>query len=113
MASWTLGPLLESLRGDTSQAELARRIGLSRERYGQIERGRVKWPEVDVLNALARELNVPVTDLLRAAGAAIPQTNNEEIDWLINQMDEDGAALLAELGRALLPRHRRRQGTEG
>lgn len=111
MAAWKLGQTLESLRGDLTQAELGRRIGVSRERMGQIERGRVKWPEVDIFNALSRELGVPVSALLRAAGADIPTARSEELDWLASQLDDEGLERLAELGRALLPRHRRRPGT--
>lgn len=110
MANWNLGPLLESLRGETSQAELGRRIGLSRERMGQIERGRVKWPDVDIFNALAIELEVPTTRLLRAAGANIPESRDEDLEWLISQLNDRGIELLTTLGRALLPDYRDRSG---
>ena len=111
MASGGLGRQIERLRGDDlTQAELGRRIGVSRERMGQIERGRVKWPEVDIFNAIARELGVPVTTLLRAAGADIPTTRFEDVEWIATQLTEEGVELFAALGRSLLPTMRRRLG---
>lgn len=107
-----LGRYIRELRGDRmSQAELGRRIGLSRERIGQLESGRVKWPDSDIFNLLAWALEVPVVDLLRRGGAAIPTGSDDEINWVVSQLDDDGVALLAALGRALLPQHRRRPGT--
>lgn len=110
---WYLGPLLKQLRGDMSQAELARRIGWSRERISQLEGGRTPWPSVETFNALARELNVPVTTLLRAAGADIPEERDEELIWIISQLNERGRELLRTLGHALLPEYRDRPGTGG
>lgn len=112
MGDWRLGPLLSQLRGDMSQAELARRIGLSRERVSQIERGEPKWPNVQHFNALARALDVPVTRLLKAAGADIPEGRNEDAEWLISQLDDEGLATWVRLGHALLPQHRRRPESE-
>lgn len=107
-----LGKIIEQLRGEMSQAELARRIGLSRERVGQLERGRKSWPDVEIFNALARALNVPVTRLLRSAGANVPgDTITDDLEWLLESLDDDGRQLLVGLGTALLPLHRRRPET--
>lgn len=103
-----LGAEIERLRGEMTQAELGRRIGLSRERVGQLERGRNKdWPSPEVFNALARELHVPTTTLLRAAGAAIPTWRSEELEWLAAQLSDQGVGLLVKLGHALLTEYRR------
>ena len=109
---WVLGPLIQQLREPMSQAELGRRIGVTRERMGQIERGRVPWPAPDLFNALARELGVPVTTLLRAGGADIPDdSTSEELAWIISQLDDSGRELLADVGHGLLRRRLRRDGT--
>lgn len=108
---WVLGPLIQQLREPMSQAELARRIGITRERMGQIERGRVPWPGPDLFNGLARELQVPVTTLLRAAGADIPEdSTTDELAWIIGQLDDSGRELLADVGHGLLRRRLRRDG---
>lgn len=114
MGEWRLGPLLSQLRGDMSQAELARRIGLSRERVSQIERGEPKWPNVEHFNAMAEVFDVPVSRLLRAAGANIqPADIPDDLAWVATQLDEDGQEQLVELGHALLRHHRRQPRKAG
>ena len=54
------------MRGMT-QAELGRRVGVSRERVGNWERG-VNAPPPEALVALKRELGVPVDELLTGEG---------------------------------------------
>jgi transcriptional regulator with XRE-family HTH domain len=106
-----LAAYLKDARGRMSQRELGEKINLSRERVGQLESGRTKWPEVDIFNGLARALNRPVTELLRAAGAAIPVSRDDRLEWLALQLDDEGLELLVALGHALLPTHRRRPET--
>ena len=56
---------------------------------------------------------MPVTTLLRAAGADIPEERDEELMWIISQLNERGRELLRTLGHALLPEYRDRPGTGG
>lgn len=58
------------MRGMT-QAELGRRVGVSRERVGNWERG-VNAPPPEALVALKRELGVPVDELLTGEEGARP-----------------------------------------
>ena len=106
------GAFLCSLRGKRTGEEIALAIDVSRETYVQMETGHRKtWPSPDIFNALARTFGVPVTRLLRAAGADIPITRAEQLEWLADQLDDEGIERLGELGLALLPRHRRRLET--
>lgn len=101
---------LRDRRGLT-QAELGKAIGLSRQRVTQLEAGRKAWPSPEIFNALAKVLDVPVQELLRAGGLTLPDSSHEQLDWVISQMDDDGREQLADIGRALLPRHLRQQRT--
>jgi transcriptional regulator with XRE-family HTH domain len=60
-----MGERLRALRRERelTQREFATRVGLSKEYYGRIERGRV-LPSVETLYALACELDVCVSDIL-------------------------------------------------
>lgn len=60
-----MGKTLKRLRtrNKLSQAALAQRAGLSREYVNKIEAGRYD-PPLSTLNALAKALGVPVTELL-------------------------------------------------
>lgn len=107
----TLGEAIRKHRGDRSQADIARAMGVSRERVSQLENGFTMWPGPEVFNDLARALQVPAVELLRAGGVHIPQPEDEELSWLVDQLDQSGRTLLYQLGRALLPTHRRRQET--
>lgn len=113
-----LGTVVASLREQRgmTQAELGVRIGLSRQRVTHLEMGRTMWPSQEIFNGLAEALEVPVTTLLRAAGLDLPDEGaqgNEELEWLVNQLDERGISLLITLGRALLPEYRRRPERDG
>ncbi len=90
-----------------SQYELAQLIGVTRGVVGHIETGRQAWVGAEMFNSLARALEVPVTDLLRAGGIELPSGRNDQIAWLVSQLDDEGLEYLADLGRALLRRHLR------
>lgn len=51
-----------------SQTEFARKIGLSQKAVSQMERGEIRQPRTDVLMQLARVLDVPLADVMRAVG---------------------------------------------
>jgi len=106
-----LGAKIRELRGDRTQKEIGDLVGLSRARVGHIEKGRVKWPDVELFNAFARALRCPVTVLFRAAGATIPGSTTEDLEWTVSQMDEEGVRELALIAHALLPLHRQRPET--
>jgi transcriptional regulator with XRE-family HTH domain len=103
MAENRLGEKLRELRGDRPQADVAKAIGLGRARYGHIETGRVPWPNVEIFNALARTLEVPVNVLLKAAGASIPDDPEGELAWIIQQLQQNGGLeVFAEIGHGVL-----------
>ena len=62
-----IGPLLRSLRGDTSLREVRRLTGMSNVYLSQIEKGE-KHPGPRILGRLAAFHGVSVGDLLRRAG---------------------------------------------
>lgn len=113
MPSSDLGNAIARLREGRglTQAELGKAIGLSRQRVTQLEGGRKTWPSPEVFNSLARALEVPVTELLEAAGIVVPAYQHEQLSWVISQLDDDGRDQLADIGRAILPRHLRRPET--
>jgi transcriptional regulator with XRE-family HTH domain len=111
----TLGPYITAMRDakGMTQKELGDAIGLSRQRVTQLEGGRKPWPAPDVFNGLSRALEIPVQEFLRRGGVSIPEADaTETLAWVISQLDDDGREQLADLGRAILPRHLRRRGTE-
>jgi len=63
--------LLEQLqRLDITQAELARRAGISKQAMGYYIAGRI--PDADILKKLAKGLRLPVAEVFRAAGLLPP-----------------------------------------
>lgn len=92
---------LHRRRLELSQEEVGRAVGLSRSSYEALENGRVRSPSITTLKALARTLNVPMTDLLIAVGALTPDqaepfTTLEQSRILQREL-EDLARKLAEL----------------
>lgn len=115
VAENNLGAVIASRRESLgmTQLELGVAIGLSRQRVTQLESGRKPWPAPDIFNGLARALEMPVTELLRAGGVILPETSHEQLEWVTSQLDDDGRDQLADIGRAILPRHLRRQQKAG
>ena len=66
----TLKALIEGGRDikNFSQRELARRIGLSNTSLNDLENGKVKKPDIEVLRKIAEELDLSLEQLLKAAG---------------------------------------------
>ncbi len=66
----TLKALIEGERDikNFSQRELARRIGLSNTSLNDLENGKVKKPDIEVLRKIAEELDLSLEQLLTAAG---------------------------------------------
>jgi transcriptional regulator with XRE-family HTH domain len=60
--------LRQAHRPPLTQRELSRRLGVADSYIGQVERGDVTLPSVQVLRGLARELGTTTLDLLQAAG---------------------------------------------
>lgn len=67
---FTLKTIIEAGREmkNFSQRELARRIGLSNTSLNDLEKGKVKKPDVEVLRKIAEELDLSLEELLNAAG---------------------------------------------
>ena len=51
-----------------SQRDLAKRIGLSNTSLNDLENGRVKKMDIDMLRKIAEELDLSLRELLKAAG---------------------------------------------
>ena len=58
-----------------SQRELARRVGISNSSLNDIENGRVAKPDPEILKRISEELDLPLQQLLKAAGY------NEVMSW--------------------------------
>jgi len=66
----TLKALIEGGRDikNFSQRELARRIGLSNTSLNDLENGKVKKPDIEILRKIAEELDLSLELLMKAAG---------------------------------------------
>ena len=64
----TLKSLIEGGRDikNFSQRELARRIGLSNTSLNDLENGKVKKPDIEILRKIAEELDLSLEQLLKA-----------------------------------------------
>lgn len=62
----TLGQRIKTLRGELSQAELARRTGYTRQQISAVESGRCRNPSQEFLAAVAAALGQPDGSLVRA-----------------------------------------------
>lgn len=58
-----LGKKIRGIRGGVSQGQLAKKVGISQAFLSEIERG-TKTPSIEVLQAIAKALNVSMGDLL-------------------------------------------------
>ena len=87
-----------------SQADVGQVVGISPARVGHLERGRYKdWPAPEIFNGLALALQLPIAVLLRAAGANIPDRGtDEELEWVMSQLEPDHRATVVELAHAVL-----------
>ena len=76
----TLKTLIEGGRDvkNFSQRELARRIGLSNTSLNDLENGKVKKPDIEILRKIAEELDLSLEQLLRVA------RYGELTNWLFN-----------------------------
>lgn len=78
----TLAERLKALRTerDLTLRELADRSGLSNGYISLLENGKVESPSAAVLSKLAKALDVPLSDLLRAAGVEVATASGAEVD---------------------------------
>lgn len=90
------GALIIGRRKDLgmTQDELARRVGWSQERISTIERGRYGLPSLPSLARLATALDLPLAEVLEAAGFPATPT-------VANESQSNPAALLYALERLL------------
>jgi SOS-response transcriptional repressor LexA len=101
-----LGQRVKALRKarHLSQGELADAVGVERSYIAMIETGRTKNPSRDVLTGLARALEVPIEDLLIAAGylqVAPPEAELAEREIATKRLLTEMERLLQEYGTIL------------
>lgn len=107
-----LGTAIRRRREDLglTQESLGLLVNYSKERVGQLERGRPKkTPDMSTINAFAKALGVAPLELLREAGADVPQSDRETLDWLISQLDEESVETLTEIAHGILRAQLRRR----
>jgi len=94
-----------------SQTELARRIGISRERVSQMIHGKIKRPSGDILRSIAEVLNIPLLDLYADLGEPLPSAESiaPGLVWAISQLDDDAQDILYRVALSLLPYHRQEE----
>lgn len=92
----------ERERQGMTQAELGRRVGLSRPSISLLERGSTKFPKIATLEAIAAALNLPPHALYERAGIAVPDAGTGQLQWLAEQLDRRHLTLLLRIGHELL-----------
>lgn len=75
-----LGDLVRTgrLRLGLTQAEFGRKIGLAQRSVSKIEQGETEQPRLAVLMQLARVLEIPLSEVTRAAGQSAGNVNVED-----------------------------------
>lgn len=96
--------LLEKLKEkDWSQADLARRSGLTRGAVSNYVNGRV--PDDQALRKIAKAFNMPPENVFRAAGL-LPKSSNDpwadELLHKINQLNPSGKKMIEKFLQVLL-----------
>ena len=92
----------ERERQGMTQAELGRRVGLSRPSISLLERGSTKFPKIATLEAVATALGLPPQALFERAGVTMPDAAAGQVRWLAEQLDKPNLRRLIAIGHALL-----------
>ncbi len=85
-----------------TQAELGRHVGLSRASISLLECGRIVNPKITLLEQLAAALDIPKQPLLEAAGLTLPDAEEGQIHWIVEELDTPNRRRLIAIGHALL-----------
>ena len=89
-----------------SQAELARRAGVSRPTISNYESGKTQNPNPDVIQAIARILEIPTEDAFRAAGLLPLKPEhtpaNAQLDYIFSQLSPDDQAVVLDIVQVFL-----------
>lgn len=59
-----IGKRVRQLRGQRYQRQLTKRAGISQALWSQVERGHVRNPKLETLQALARGLDITLAELI-------------------------------------------------
>jgi transcriptional regulator with XRE-family HTH domain len=90
-----------------SQAELGRKVGLSRGSISLLEVGGTKNPKMSLLTKLAQILNIAPSQLYEKAGVSLPDAESQTLQWLSEEMDVPNRRRLIAIGHALLQEQKR------
>ena len=85
-----------------SQKMLGDLVGWSSASVSLFERGLYLRPQVDRLRKLAEVLEIPPGELLEKAGITLDDVDSVTLQWILDQLDEENAERLVELGHGLL-----------
>ena len=85
-----------------SQKTLGEAVGWSAASVSLFERGKYLRPQVDRLRKLAEVLEIPPGEMLEKAGITLDDVDSVTLQWILEQLDEENAELLVELGHGLL-----------
>lgn len=102
----------EAKRPKMRQRELGKAVGLSPASISLIECGHIRRPSVDLLEKLARALDIPVQPLLEKAGLSLPDSEVGQVQWLVDELDAGNRRRLIRIGHALLQEQKDRPQTE-
>lgn len=106
-STWLISVLEQS---NISQAELARRMGISRQAINNLIGGRSK-ASIETYKNLARAIGIPTDEVLRAAGVLKPITPKDalrrRIEAKLEEASEEDLETLDRIAGTILDRHKR------
>lgn len=92
----------EAKKPRVRQVDLGDRAGLKRGTLSALERGEILNPKIDMLQAVADALDIPVAELFTRAGISQPDAELGALQWLAGQLDQPNLRRLVAIGHALL-----------
>ena len=104
---------LFQLRGSMSQADMAKRLGLSQQNYGNYENGK-QGLKSDLILKICKEFGCTAEWLLcldrKDIGEAWADPRADELDKMFRGMDETGRSSLIACAQGLYERYKRKGG---
>lgn len=84
------------------QADLGKRVGISRPTVSALERGHLIHPKLWVLEKVAEVLEIPASELLARAGVSPQEADDQTLLWLGEHLDDRRRRILISIGHELL-----------
>lgn len=104
------------VKKELTQADLARKSGLTRQAISYYLNGKSKYPQIDALKKIAIALEVPIEVILRVIGVLSPNPElnetEEEMLYDLRRLPEHEVIDVRDIVRTKLGRHERERDEE-